>query len=242
MVAPLVARDEPERGQHAGRRRHEHRAHPELLGERAGVQRPGAAERDEREVARVVAALDGDDAQRAQHLGVRRPRSTSRGSIPPSARCGRVAVELEPARRASPGSRPSSRFASVTVGSVAAAPVAGGPGLGAGALAARRGARRPRRARRSSRRRRRRCGCRPSAAGSGSPPTVRSVRPLGAAARDQADVGRRAAHVERDRVLDPRAPGDERRRRRRRRPAPRRGRAPDARPPRRSSRHRRTSA
>ena len=36
-------------------------------------------------------------------------------------------------------------------------------------------------------------------------------RALGAAAGDEADVGRRAAHVERDRVLDARLPRDERR-------------------------------
>ncbi len=34
------------------------------------MQRAGAAERDEREVPRIVAALDGDDPERTQHLGV----------------------------------------------------------------------------------------------------------------------------------------------------------------------------
>ena len=42
--------------------RNEHASRTELLGERARVQRAGAAEGDEREVARVVAALDRDDA------------------------------------------------------------------------------------------------------------------------------------------------------------------------------------
>ena len=61
-VAPFVRSDEPERGQHAGRFRHEHRAHAELLCQLARVQRAGAAERDEREAGRIVAALDRDDA------------------------------------------------------------------------------------------------------------------------------------------------------------------------------------
>ena len=56
----------------------------------------------------------------------------------------------------------------MTVGSLAAAPVAGRPGPGARALAGRRRARRRCRAARSSRRPRRSCGCRRPAAGSGS--------------------------------------------------------------------------
>jgi hypothetical protein len=60
-VDPHVGHREPERAQHAARARHEHRRDPELLGERAGVHPARAAERDERELARVEAALDGDD-------------------------------------------------------------------------------------------------------------------------------------------------------------------------------------
>ena len=134
---------------------------------------------------------------------------TAGGSIPSSARSAASrSSSIPPASVA--GSRPSRRFASVTVGSRAAAPVAGRPGIGARALAARRAARRRGRARRSSRRRRRRCGCRPSAAARAARrPSARSERRP--AARDQADVGRRAAHVEGDRVLDPGRARDARR-------------------------------
>ena len=121
MLAAHVAGRQPERREDAGGPRDEHCLQLELLGERAGVQRPGAAERDERELAWVVAALDADDAQRALHLGVddgdhvggidrRRARAAaaSRSSSSPPAIVA--------------GSRPSSRFASVTVGSVPPCP------------------------------------------------------------------------------------------------------------------------
>ena len=52
----------------AGRRRHEHRERPHQLGDGVRVERAGAAVGDEREVARVVAALDGDEPQRARHV------------------------------------------------------------------------------------------------------------------------------------------------------------------------------
>ena len=224
-VAPLVARDEPERREHARRRGHEHRADPELLGERARVQRPGAAERDEREVARIVAALDRDDAQRAQHLRVddlddgrgverrraraRRPRGRARR--PPASRV-RQAAEQE-VRVGHGRLRP-------------AAAVAGRARVGARALAARRAARRPRR----------RQTIEPppaptvwmSTVGSriGRPRDDALARALGRAADDQADVGRRAAHVERDRVLEARPA--RRRAPRRRRPPPARRRATSA--------------
>src|SRR5581483_1250742 len=55
VVAALVAGGEAEGGEDAGRLRYEHRLDPELLGERARVQRTRSAERDEREVTRVVA-------------------------------------------------------------------------------------------------------------------------------------------------------------------------------------------
>src|SRR5260370_18899598 len=61
-VAAFVSRDEAERRQDARRLGNEHGLDVELLRERAGVERPRAAERDEREVARIVTALDRDDA------------------------------------------------------------------------------------------------------------------------------------------------------------------------------------
>src|SRR5947208_12612306 len=69
-VAPLLARDESERREDTGGGRHEHRADLELVGKRAGMQRARTAEGDERELARVVATLDRDDAQGPQHLGI----------------------------------------------------------------------------------------------------------------------------------------------------------------------------
>ena len=94
---------------------------PELLGERARMQRPGAAVRDERELARIVPTLDRDDAQRAQHLRVHDLDHRSR--IDP----GERALRRPRDRATSPpgssaGNRPSRRFASVTVGA-AASPV-----------------------------------------------------------------------------------------------------------------------
>ena len=127
--------DEPERGEHARGARREHALDPQLLGDRDRVQRPGAAERDERVVARVDPALDGHDAQRARPS----PRSR-RARCPPRRRAGRARAArasaptarsaaarssaTPPASGASPGRWPSSRFASVTVGSLAAAAVA----------------------------------------------------------------------------------------------------------------------
>ena len=62
MVAPLVAGRQAERRENACCGRHEHGLDPQLLGERASVERPGAAVRDERELAGVVPTLDRDDA------------------------------------------------------------------------------------------------------------------------------------------------------------------------------------
>ena len=124
------------------RARDEDLRHAELLGDRGGVQRAGAAEGEQGEVARVDAALDGHDPHRADHLGVRDADDPGGAVLdrqaelvgqrlrPPRARRPRRARRRRPA--ASSGSRwPRTRFASVTVGSVAAAAVAGGSGLGA---------------------------------------------------------------------------------------------------------------
>ena len=115
-VSPLVGGDQAERREDTCGGGYEDGRHAELLGEGARVQRAGAAERDEREVARIEALLDGHDTQRADHLrvhdvdhrrGVDRaervlaaPRSSS---MPPGSAAG---------------SRPRRRFASVTVGRV----------------------------------------------------------------------------------------------------------------------------
>ena len=98
------------------------------------MQRAGAAEGDERELARVVAALDRDEPQRAQHLRV--DDLDRLGRVDPVERAlGRLAVELEPAGQAR--GKPAEQ--EVRVGHRRprpAPPVAGGPGIGAGALGA----------------------------------------------------------------------------------------------------------
>ena len=97
VVAAQVGDREPERAEHARRARDEHALDPELLGERARMQRPGAAEGDEREPARVDPALDADHAQRPRHLRVddaddaeRRPRRAAEPE-PSPARARRAA-------------------------------------------------------------------------------------------------------------------------------------------------------
>ena len=101
---------------------------PSSRGQRARVQRPRAAERHQREAARVDAALDRHHAQRAQHLGLgdaHDARGAGARVEPELAReprhgaLGRGAVErqLRPRAACPAGRRPSSRLASVTVGS-----------------------------------------------------------------------------------------------------------------------------
>jgi hypothetical protein len=103
---------------------------PELLGDRHGVQAARAAEGQQREVARVEALLDGHHPQRADHLGVGDPDHAGAPARPcalePS---DAIARRAAPASSATPpasgvpaSSRPSTRFASVTVGSGPAAP------------------------------------------------------------------------------------------------------------------------
>ena len=112
-------------------------------------------------------ALDRDDAQRAQHLGVDDRDDLRRDRCSPSARSAAARSSSMPAGEP----RRQAAEQEVRVGDRrprAAAPVAGRARDRRPRSPARRAARRPRRARRSSRRRRRPCGCRPSAAGSGS--------------------------------------------------------------------------
>ena len=63
IVALEIGRDESERGKRTRRRRHDDFGDLQLGGEGGGVHRAGAAESDQRELARVVAALERDDAQ-----------------------------------------------------------------------------------------------------------------------------------------------------------------------------------
>ena len=167
-VTSLVGGDEPESREDSGRGRHEHRRHPELLGERARVQRARAPERDEREVARVETLLDGDDAQRPHHLGVddvdhggrvelaerslaQRPRRARSRRAATLGQASEQEVGVGHGRRARRRSRSTP-----------------GPGSAPRALGADAHALRPRPARRSTRRRLRPCAPRASAAGPGS--------------------------------------------------------------------------
>ena len=104
----------PERRKDACCRGYEHRRHPELVGERARMQWPGAPERDEREVARVEPLLDGDDAERAHHLGVHDLDHGGRFEAAERA-SARLPRRARRHQAAATGSRPSSRLASVTV-------------------------------------------------------------------------------------------------------------------------------
>ncbi len=130
-VAPLVTRDEAQRREDPRRLGHEHSLDAELFRKRARVQRSCAAVCDEREVARIVPTLDGDDAQRAQHLGVHdlddRRRVDSRERT-----FSGSAVENEPARERI--RQPSEQEVRVGHGRAAARAVTRGAGMRARAL------------------------------------------------------------------------------------------------------------
>ena len=84
---------------------------PELGGDRRRVHRAGAAERQQREAARVDAALDRDHAQRPHHLlvgdaddplgGLAARRGRASPPSPPTAALGRLGVERDAAGQAS---------------------------------------------------------------------------------------------------------------------------------------------
>jgi hypothetical protein len=94
----------------------------------AACRPPAPAEAQQRQLARVDAALDGHHAQRAHHLGVgdaadalgalqRLELEAVRESLIACSAASRSSV-MSPPSEAPAGSRPSSRLASVTVGSV----------------------------------------------------------------------------------------------------------------------------
>ena len=63
-----VGIEEPQGGQHARGRRHDHRIAAGEHGHRVAVQRTGAAEGDQRKIPRIEALLHGDKPQRAEHV------------------------------------------------------------------------------------------------------------------------------------------------------------------------------
>ena len=134
MIAALVCGDQSERREHSGSGRDENGPHPELVRECARVQRACAAERDEREVARIEALFDRDDAECAHHLGVDDLDHRVRIQIAERS-LGCLSVELDPACE---HLRQSSEQ-QVRVGhgrELAALPVARRTGIGARALGA----------------------------------------------------------------------------------------------------------
>ena len=175
------------------------------------------------------------DADRAHHLlvghgddSLRRRRARSRTRSGPGRDRSPRGLRVEPHGRppAAPpsSSRPSTRFASVTVGTLAAAAVAGRPGIGPGAVRA--DAQRAAAVDPGDAARRRRPTVWMSSIGSrtGRPATSRSDAARRPSLSDQRDVAAGAAHVEGDGV----AASLRRPPRRHRRPAPKAAAAPGA--------------
>ena len=114
--------------------------------ERVGVQRPRAAEGDEPEVARVVAALDRHDAQRGVHVLVGDVDDRLRGGHGVDAQplgdrrhgpLGRLDVERQAPAELGPAREPAEHDVGVGDRRLRpAASVAGGPGIGARAARA----------------------------------------------------------------------------------------------------------
>ena len=170
------------------------------------MQRAGAAEGDEGEIAGVVPALDRDDAQGAEHLSVHDRDRILRIDAGEGALC-RLGVELQTARELR--RQPPDKQVGIRHGRPRpAAAVAGRARIGA-------------------------CALGPDAHGASAVPPDDRPAPradrvqvdrrqpqreasdlalggkAGAAVHDQRDVGRRPAHVERDRVLEPGAAGEQ---------------------------------
>ena len=69
-VLAQIGDETAERIGQAGARRHEHFGNAEIARQRDGVQRPRAAEREQHEVARVVAARQRHHADGAGHVHI----------------------------------------------------------------------------------------------------------------------------------------------------------------------------
>ena len=143
VAAPLGG-DQPERRENAAGPGAENPLHAQLLGEGCGVHRPGAAERQQGEAARVDAALHGDHAKRSDHLLVRHPddplrrlqlAEPERRPQPLDRVAGRVHVQLDATgegRRRVQVAEQEVRVGDRGLG--AAAGVAGGAGIRPGRL------------------------------------------------------------------------------------------------------------
>ncbi len=146
LVVLEVARQQSHRRRDAGVRRHDHLGDAERLRDLGRLRRAAAAERDERELPRVMALLDGARADRARHVRVR-DRDDSLGRFeqseaepvgePLHRRGCELAVELHLAAEEAIGVDPPEH--DVRVGQrrlLAALPVRGGAGRGTGAARA----------------------------------------------------------------------------------------------------------
>ena len=142
-----VGREQARRGEDARVRRHEHARDLELERDVAREQRSRAARGDERELARVVAAPHGVELDRLRHPVLLDLQRTERGLLDghPELACdrahgllGELAVEAHrPAEQPAVGAQAAEHELCVRGGGQrAAAPVAGGPGVGAGRLRA----------------------------------------------------------------------------------------------------------
>ena len=101
-----------QRAQQPGRRRHDHREGAHQLGDRVGVQRARAAEGDQRELARVVAALDADRRRSAPamfSLTIRRMPVGGLLEASPIASATFCTARSAPPRRRAPSRRRSGR-------------------------------------------------------------------------------------------------------------------------------------
>ena len=135
-----VDQEATERRRDTGVRRYEHRRDRELPSERRAVERAGSAEDDEGELARVVAAPDGDEAHGIGHVrvGDLDDGARSLGGVEPERpddvlldRLGR-GLGVEGHRADERRAEPSEHDVRVRVGRLRpAAPVARRPGVGA---------------------------------------------------------------------------------------------------------------
>ena len=107
-VVPQVGDEAAQRIGDAGPRRHQQPRDAELARQRHGMQRAGAAEGEQREVARIVAARQRHHADGARHVVVGERRmaaaAASRRQGPAACRsfarrCARTCVERRPGRR-----------------------------------------------------------------------------------------------------------------------------------------------
>ena len=100
LVVLEVAREQAAGRRDAGMRRHEHLGDLERVGDLGRMQRAGAAERDERELARVVALLDRPRPDRARHVRVRdRQDAVGRLHQTEARAASRAAARRRPPRR-----------------------------------------------------------------------------------------------------------------------------------------------